>query len=238
MLVTLAVGAFVKGITGAGLPQLAIPVMALFVGIEQAVIVMSIPGLVSNIWLVVEHRKSAPETRDLPVQLGTGIIGTAVGTVLLTSIDGRWLSVGLAVLIVCYVVLRLTNPRATLGPGVSRWLSPPVGLASGGLQGATGVSGPLLSTYNHSLGLSPSAFIFSISTLFLVFSLVQVVTLAALGAYTAELLVQGVLAVLPVAVMLPLGSRVARRIPAEAFSKLILVTLLAAAGALVWQALA
>lgn len=210
--------------------------MALVIGIEKAVIVMSIPGLVSNVWLVVEHRKALPETRDLPTQLATGIVGTAIGTVLLTTVDSRWLSVCLAALIVCYVVLRITNPQASLSPSVSRWLSPPVGLASGGLQGATGVSGPLLSTYNHSLGLTPSAFILSISTLFLVFSMVQVVTLVALGAYTAELFAQGLLALVPVAVMLPLGSRVARRIPAETFSRVILVTLLAAACALVYQA--
>jgi len=238
VLAALSVGAFVKGITGAGLPQLAIPVMALFIGIERAVIVMSIPGLVSNIWLVVSHSKSAPETRDLPVLVGTGVVGTVIGTVLLTTIDGRWLSIGLAALIVGYVTLRLRNPQARLRPGLSRWLSPPVGLASGGLQGATGVSGPLLSTYLHSFGLKPSAYIFSISTLFLIFSFAQVVTLVALGAYTTTLLVEGFLAIIPVAVMLPLGARLSRRMPAHTFSRIVLATLLAAAVALVWQALA
>lgn len=238
MLAALSVGAFIKGITGAGLPQLAIPVMALFIGIEEAVIVMSIPGLVSNVWLVVEHAESAPQSRDLPTLLGTGVVGTIVGTMLLTTVDARYLSVGLAALIVTYVVLRLTNPQARLRPAVSRWLSPPVGLAAGGLQGSIGVSGPLLSTYLHSFGLTPSAYIFSISTLFLVSSLVQVVTLVVLGAYTTTLLVEGLLAIVPVALLLPLGSRVARRIPATAFSNLVLATLVAAAVALVYQAVA
>ncbi|HWM75482.1 MAG TPA: hypothetical protein VNQ53_17165, partial [Nocardioides sp.] len=101
-----------------------------------------------------------------------------------------------------------------------------------------GVSGPLLLTYLHSFGLAPSAYIFSISTLFLVFSFAQVVTLLALGAYTATLLLEGVLAIIPVAVMLPLGARLSRRLPARTFSHIVLVTLVAAAVALVWQALA
>jgi hypothetical protein len=233
----LAVGGFVKGVTGTGLPMLAIPVMSLFLGVERAVIIMSIPGVVSNVWLVVEHSSAARESRDLPMLVGTGIVGTVAGTMLLTSTDGRWLSLGLAALIVAYVVLRVRRPHATLSPSTSAWLSPPVGLASGGLQGATGVSGPLLSTYLHSFGIPPSAYVFSVSTLFLIFSAVQVVTLIALGSYSATLLVLGALAILPVAAMLPLGSRLSKRMPADTFSHLIMGTLVVAAAALVWKAL-
>lgn len=234
----LAVGAFVKGMTGSGLPVLAIPVMTIFIGIERAVIIMSIPGVVSNVWLIRNHARAASETRDLPGLVGTGVLGTVVGTVLLTTVDGRWLSVGLACLIVAYVLLRLRRPGTVLRPSVSAWASPPVGLAAGALQGSTGVSGPLLSTYLHSFGLAPSAYIFSVSTLFLIFSLAQVVTLIAVGAYSATLVVEGVLAILPVAVMLPLGSRLSRRMRAETFSTIVMASLMVAAVALVWRALA
>jgi len=238
VLVALAVGAFVKGLTGNGLPQLAIPVMALFIGIEKAVIIMSIPGVVSNIWLVAEHKGARPETRDLRALVVTGVVGTAVGTVLLTTLDARWLSLGLAGLIVAYVVLRLRRPETLISPAVSAWLSPPVGLASGALQGATGVSGPLLSTYVYTFGLRPSAYIYSVSLLFLVYAVVQAVTLVVIGAYTTTLVVLGLLSLIPVAVMLPLGSRLSRRLDAEVFSKVVMATLVAAAVALVWRAVA
>lgn len=234
----LAVGGFVKGLTGTGLPMLAIPVMTLFLGVERAVIIMSIPGIISNVWLVAEHSSAARQSRDLPVLIGTGLVGTVVGTMLLTTLDGRWLSLGLAALIVTYVVLRLRRPHLTLSPSTSKWLSPPTGLASGGLQGATGVSGPLISTYLHSFGMSPPAYIFSVSVLFGLFSAAQVVTLVALGSYSSTLLVLSALAIIPVAAMLPLGSRLAKNMPAYYFSHIIVVTLLVAAAALVWQALA
>ena len=233
----LAIGGFIKGVTGTGLPMLAIPVMSLFIGVERAVIIMSIPGVLTNIWLVAEHSSSARETRDLPVLIGTGLVGTVAGTMLLTSLDGRWLSLCLAALIVAYVVLRVRRPDTTLSPSTSRWLSPPVGLASGGLQGATGVSGPLISTYLHSFGMPPSAYIFAVSVLFGLFSAAQVVTLVALGSYSATLLVLGALAMIPIAVLLPLGSRLAKKLPAESFSHIIMATLVVAAAALVWQAL-
>lgn len=224
--------------TGSGLPLLAIPAMALFIGVERAVIIMSIPGVLSNVWLIVAHAKAARESRDLPVLVATGVVGTAAGTVLLTTVDGRWLSLFLAGLIVGYVILRTLRPQARLAPSTSAWLSPPAGLVSGALQGSTGVSGPLVSTYLHSFGLPPSAYIFSVSTLFLIFSLAQVVTLVALGAYTATLVLEGALAMIPVAIMLPLGSRLARVLPARAFSHIVLATLLVAAVALAWRALA
>lgn len=238
VVIALAVGSFVKGLTGGGLPQVAIPVMALFIGIERAVIIMSIPGIVSNLWLVALHSRASSESRDLPVLAGTGVVGSVFGTVILTTVDARWLSVGLASLIVVYVVVRLRRPQTLLSRSASAWVSPPVGLASGALQGATGVSGPLLSTYLYSFGLAPSAYIFSVSSLFLIFSVAQVVTLVALSAYSATLVAEGVLALLPVAVMLPLGSRLSRRMQAQHFSRIIMATLVVAAVALVWQALA
>ena len=50
IVVAIGVGAFVKGVTGTGLPQIAIPVMAAVIGVERAVIIMAIPGILSNGW--------------------------------------------------------------------------------------------------------------------------------------------------------------------------------------------
>lgn len=231
----IAVGSFVKGLTGFGLPQVAIPVMALFLGVEQAVIVMSVAGVASNVWLVGLHARARRQTRDLPVLVVTGVIGAIVGTVALTTVSGHWLSLALAVLIFGYVVVRLWRPHAVLAPAVSAWVSPPLGLAAGGMQGATGISGPLLTTYLYTFGLSSSVFVFSLSTLFLVFAVAQVITLVALGAYTGTLLAESFLALVPVAVMLPLGSWAAQRVGERNFSRVIMCALVVTAVALLVQ---
>lgn len=234
----IALGSFVKGLTGFGLPQVAIPVMALFLGVERAVIVMSVAGVASNVWLVALHARSRRQTRDLPALVATGVAGAIVGTVALTTVSGRWLSLALAVLILGYVVVRWWRPHAVLDPAVSAWVSPPVGLVAGGMQGATGISAPLLTTYLYSFGLSSSVFIFSISTLFLVFAITQVITLVTLGAYTGTLLAESFLALVPVAVMLPLGSWVARRVGERNFSRVIMGGLVVTAVALIVQVVA
>ncbi|MFD1505085.1 sulfite exporter TauE/SafE family protein [Georgenia yuyongxinii] len=234
----LAVGSFVKGVTGTGLPQVAVPVMAAFLGVERAVIIMSIPGVVSNLWLVVNHVKSASQSRHLLNLLFTGVIGAVVGTVALTTVDGRLLSLVLAALILVYVVLRVAAPRLHVSRRASFWLSPPIGLAAGALQGSTGISGPLLATYIHSLRLTPGAYVFSLSALFGVFSVAQVATLAGLGAYSTELLLEGLLALVPVAAFLVPGVRLGKLLDPAVFGRVVLAFLGVAAGVLVWQGLA
>jgi uncharacterized membrane protein YfcA len=233
----LAVGAFVKGVTGTGLPQIAIPVMATYIGVERAVVVMALPGIVSNAWLVWANRDAYRDSRDLPALTTTGAVGAVAGTVLLTSVDGRLLSLVLAAVILTYIGIVLRRPHLSLPPTLSKFTSPPLGFAAGGLQGATGVSGPLLSTYLHGFALRPAAYVLSLSTLFLVFSAIQVVTLLGLGLYTGDRLRDSVLAMVPIALMLPLGSRLSRRLPTTVFRRVVLVGLAVTAVALVNSAL-
>ena len=237
IVLAIALGAFVKGATGSGLPQIAIPVMAVFLGVEHAVVVMAIPGVVANGLLVWTHRAEFRHTRDLPVMLATGVVGAAVGTVLLKSLDGRVLSACLAVVIVGYIVLALTRPGFTLPVRVTRIASPPVGLAAGGLQGATGISGPLLTTYLHGFGLPPRAYVFALSSLFFVWAVVQAVTLVAVDLYTWPRLAGSLLALVPILLVVPLGSRAARKLSRETFQRIVLVLLAASVVSLVHDVL-
>ncbi|MGY1809425.1 sulfite exporter TauE/SafE family protein [Blastococcus sp. SYSU D00669] len=233
IVVAIAAGAFVKGATGGGLPQIAIPVMAIFLGVEHAVVVMAIPGVVANGWLVWTHRAEAGHTRDLPGMLVAGTVGAVAGTFLLTSLDGRILSGALAVVIIGYITVALLRPGFTIPARVTRVASPPVGLVAGGLQGATGISGPLLTTWLHGFGLPPRAYVFALSSLYFVFAAVQAVTLAAVGLYTPSRLVESLLALLPILPFLPLGSAAARRLSPRTFQRVVLVLLAASVVSLV-----
>lgn len=232
----IALGAFVKGATGTGLPLIAIPVMATFLGVERAVVLMAIPAVVSNTWLLWVHRRSLADARDLPTLLVTGIAGAVAGTWLLKALDPRILSLVLSAVVVAYVVIFHTRPGLRLRPGLTRYLSAPVGGTAGALQGATGISGPLLATYLHAYRLDRAVYIVSITTLYLVFAVAQVFSLAGLGLYSAGRLRDSLLALLPM-VVLPLGSLVARRLSREAFDYTVLAVLLLAAATMTYDAL-
>jgi hypothetical protein len=51
-LVAISFGALIKGMTGLGLPLFAVPAIAMMTSVEEAVVLMIIPGLGSNLWLV------------------------------------------------------------------------------------------------------------------------------------------------------------------------------------------
>lgn len=233
----IAIGAFIKGATGGGLPQVAIPVMAVFLGVERSVVIMAIPGVVANGWLVWTHRREARLTRDLPGMVCAGVVGAVAGTLLLKSLDARVLSGVLAAMIIAYIVVATLRPGFTFSARVTRVASPPVGLAAGGLQGATGISGPLLSTYLHGFGLPPRAYVFALSSLFFVFASVQTITLFGVGLYTPSRLGESLLALLPTVVALPLGAWAIRRVSAATFQRIVLVLLVASAASLINDAL-
>lgn len=237
IVLALTIGGFIKGVTGSGLPQIAIPVMAVFLGVERSVVIMVIPGIVSNGFLIWRNRGEFARTRDLPVLLGTGIIGAVAGTYLLTTLDQRVLSTILAAMVLIYVVMRFTRPELELRPRTTRWFAPPVGFAAGALQGASGISGPLVTTWLHSYRLTPAAYVLSLTTMFQVFSIAQGVTLVGLGMFSLDRLVEGVLALIPLAVVIPLGSRLAGRLPREAFDRVVLVLIAVSAVELLRKAL-
>lgn len=232
----IALGAFIKGATGGGLPQVAIPVMAPFLGVEHAVVIMAIPGVVANAWLVWSHRAHVGETRDLPSLVLATTLGAISGTIALKTLDGRVLSAVLAAVIVAYIVIALVHPGFRFTPRVTKVASPPVGLVAGGLQGSTGISGPLFTTYLHGYQLAPRAYVLSLGVLFCVGAVVQSVTLAFVGMYSAARLVESVVTLLPIALFLPLGARAAKRLSPATFQRVTLVLVAASAVSLVHDA--
>ena len=144
--------------------------------------------------------------------------------------------VGVAAIVLLYVVLFVSRLEVRLPEAVTRWTSPPVGLAAGVLQGATGMSGPLVQTYLHAYRLDKEAFVASTVTLYGLFAIVQAISIAGLDLYTTERMIQGVATLLPMAVMLPVGARLARRMPQRVFDYCILALLLASTAKLLFDA--
>lgn len=227
VLLAMIVGSFAKGVTGSGLPTVAIPVMATFIGVEEAVVIMAIPTVVTNSWLLCVHRRQRAGARDLPAMLTTGTAGVVLGAWFLTSVGGAVLSLVLAVLIGGYVVLVLSRPRVSFPVSVTRWLSPFVGFVGGVLQGATGIAGPAVATYVHGFRLPPGAYVFAIAALFQLFAVVSVVAFLQLGLYTRPRLYGSLLALIPVVIVLPLGMRLAQRLDRRRFDRVVLVVLAA-----------
>jgi len=238
VLFVIAVAYTVKGVAGMGGPLLAVPFIASFTSVEHAVVVLSLANQVSNAWLLWEHRAGARGTGFVMIPfLAVGTLAVIAGTWLLTEIDDRILSVVIAAMIAAYIWRYFADPAFGLAKETARRMAAPMGLLGGGLLGATGTAGPLIMTYLHSVRMSRSSFIHMMSLTFTVFGLIQLVTLAILGAFTAERTTQAVWAILPVAVVTIVGIRIGRLINQKSFERVVLALLGFAAVRLLWSAL-
>jgi uncharacterized protein len=222
VVVAMLLGAVVKGAIGTGLPTIAVPVMAGFIGAEEAVVVMAIPTIVTNSWLLWNHRGFARETRDLPTLIGFGVVGVVLGVWVLSVVESGVLLLVIFGVITAYIVLFFSRPTMELSPGAGRWVAPPAGAAAGILQGSTGVSGPMLTVYTHALRLPRRSFVFQLAAQLQVFAVVQVVSLAIVGLYTADRVTASLLAIIPAVLGLPVGMYLGARLPRRTFEVLVL----------------
>lgn len=232
-----ALGATVKSVTGLGYPLLAVPLIALAVGVENAVVIVAVPNLAANVVLCWESRDARGATRDVGRLVGFGMVGAVVGTIALVSLPDEPLLIALALTIGVFIVQFFRRPELRMDPAVATRWSPLAGLIAGLMQGAVGVSGPVVATWLHGYRLPVRTYIHSVTLIFGATGAVQLTILLAQGQMTSDRAVGTCVASLAVAVCLPLGLRVRSRLAGPAFEKVLLVVLSASAVSLVFDAI-
>ncbi len=238
VMISLAIGFFAKGVTGIGGPLVAVPVLAGFTGVEEAVVVVAIPTLAANAWLLWTTRDSAEQTLNYvrPLVVAS-VVGAALGALALTRTSDRVLAIVLALLILTYLLVQVVRPEIRLTGKQARLLASPVGLAGGVLAGSTGIAAPVVATYFHAMGFKRAAFVFAISLPFLIFGIVQIASYSVLGVLTGERLISGLAATIPTLGVIPFGSKVGERLPQQAFRFAVLVVLALSTLRLLWEAI-
>jgi uncharacterized membrane protein YfcA len=234
VLVAVVIGAIAKAVTGMGLPLIAIPIASLFVDVDDAIVVIAFPNVLANAFLAARERTSYTETRDLPTLAIAGVIGAVAGTLLLVNIPQTPLVVAVIVAILGYVVLFFAHPEFRVGPIESKRLAPVVGGVAGVFQGAVGISGPIVGSWIHSYRLPRGAHILSVTSLFFITGLAQLVVLISSGELSGRVAAT-LLACIPVFAAIPIGTRLRNSVSVRGFDLAIVGMLCVSAIALLLQ---
>jgi uncharacterized membrane protein YfcA len=237
ILVAVIVGSTIKAVTGMGLPLIAIPVASLFVDLEDAVVVIAFPNVLANAVLAAESRRSWNGTRDLPSLAAFGVIGAVIGTLLFVNVPEEPLILALVAAIVIYVVNFFLHPDLHTTPQRSRRAAPFVGTIAGGFQGAIGISGPIVGAWIHSYRLQRQAHVLSVTLLFLITGVTQLVILVANGELSGRVSAT-LLACIPVLASIPLGTALRSRFSPRGFDLAIVAILVVSAVSLLVRTLA
>jgi uncharacterized protein len=190
----------VKGIVGMGLPTVAMGLLALAMPPAEAAALLLAPSFVTNVWQLF----AGPSLLDLSKRLWTMMIGIIIGTIsgagFLTSSHATTAQFALGVALMVYATLGLFAVRFAVSSKMETWLSPLVGLMTGLITGATGVSVVPAVPYLQALQLGREELIQGLGLSFTVSTCALGIGLLQQGVFTAApspLLFASLLALVP-----------------------------------------
>ncbi len=215
----LFVGGFTKGVAGLGLPMVAIPLLVLAVDLQTAVVLLALPGTVSNLVQAFQRGAFVPVLRRFWPLLATFIPAIAIGAKLLVTLPPRILYLVIGVVVLAITALTRAVPRLRVAPRVERLLSPTIGALSGVLGGASMLFGPPIMIYLLTLRLERSEFVATVSLLYLVGAGLFTASLVAVGAFGPHEALYSALAVIPVFGGMWVGQAVGSRLGQRAFDR-------------------
>ncbi len=138
LLIFIAAG-LVKGVTGMGLPTVAMGLLGLLMPPQAAAALLVLPSLLTNLWQLLAGPALAQIVRRLWLMMTGIIMGTLAGSSLLISLNPRCPALALGTVLIAYAGYALCGPALQVSARVEKWLSPLMGGLTGVITGATGV---------------------------------------------------------------------------------------------------
>jgi uncharacterized membrane protein YfcA len=218
----------IKGIAGAGLPTVALALLALFIDIKVAIALLVVPAVTTNIWQGLTGGAFAPVAKRLAPMLLASVVGIWIGVEILSVGDAKVLAGILGIVLFFYAGYSLATPQiAPPGPRAERWLGPPVGLSTGILFGFTGsflVPGVL---YMQALGLKRDHFVQAMGIAFSFSTFVLWLFLAGNGLFTVSLGLVSAIVCIPAFLGMVIGQKLRGGMSEAKFRRVFFITLLA-----------
>jgi uncharacterized membrane protein YfcA len=223
---TFVVAGFVKGVTGMGLPTVAMGVLGTLMLPAQAAALLLLPSFVTNVWQLF----AGPSVRALLGRLWSMMAGIVVGTLAAASFiagaGGAWAVVGLGAALTLYAVAGLLAWRFSVPARHECWLSPAIGAITGVVTGGTGVFVLPAVPYLQGLALKKEDLVQALGLSFTVSTVALAIGLASAHAFAPADLRASLVAVAPALLGMWIGQRVRGLISAESFRRWFFICLL------------
>lgn len=222
---TFVLAGIVKGVTGMGLPTVAVGLLGVFMAPVEAAALLIIPSLVTNIWQFVAGPNRAMLIRRLWSMLLAAFVATVIATGLIAGGSTGHAALGLA--LIAYGIVGLTNVRIAVPRRTEGWLSPLIGAATGAVTGATAVFVIPAAPYLQALGLEKDDLVQALGLSFTVSTFALAAGLASHAAFHLPAAGASVLCTAPALAGMLLGQHIRARINAATFRLVFLIGLIA-----------
>jgi uncharacterized protein len=218
--IVLAAG-IVKGAMGVGMGMLAVPMLSLFVPPAQAIGLMVVPVLWSNVVQTIERGSPIYSVKRFRWLIVSQLLSVVLTVRLTSSLSADQMNVMFACAILVSVLLMATRPNVRIAPRHETAASVLAGITAGVMGGVSSLTSPVLITYLMALNLKREEFMYS-----------AMVWYGRFGAF--ELLVSCA-TVLPMLLGLALGKKIRYRLSETRFRALLLAFLTVLATVLLFK---
>lgn len=232
-----AFAGFVKGVIGLGLPTVSIGLLAVAMPPAQALAIVIVPAIITNIWQTF----AGPYLRDIlrrlwPLMLGT-VIGIRLGSGLMTGPYARYGTLVLGVLLVVYGIFGLSRARFQVSPAHEKWLGGPVGLVTGIVSAATGVQVIPSMPFMQAIGLEKDELVQALGVFFTTATLALAFNLTDAGLLSVATALPGAVALVAAFAGMFAGQAVRTRMHPDLFRRWFLVSIIGLGGYLAAETL-
>jgi len=220
-------GGLVKGIAGFGLPTISLGLLALTRPLPEAIPLILLPTLATNIWQALGSGALWPILQRLWGFLTAAALGTFLAAGQLSRADAALLAGLLGALMAASAALALLGPRWPVPPPrAERWLSPLMGGASGAIAGLTGSFMMPAAPWLAALRLSPDTFVQAFALGAVVATMVLGLTMAGHGLLPPGLGLASAAVLVPAFLGMAIGRRLRGAMSEQAFRRVVQAFLL------------
>lgn len=224
--VAFIVAGLVKGAAGMGLPPTAIALMSLVLPLPEALALMTVPTLFTNVWQAIyggHFRAMLRRFWLMGMMMALGVLFAARS---LKAIGSPTSAGWVGVLLVLFSVMALTAWRPRVALRNEPWANPLCGAVSGVIGGLTGIAAMPFLPYMQSLEIRKDELVQALGILFVIFTGAITIALWDVGALHTGNLAGATLATIPTMIGVWLGQKLRVAVSPETFRKMFLVVLL------------
>jgi uncharacterized membrane protein YfcA len=217
---------FIKGVIGLGLPTVSMGLLAVTMPPGQAIAIVIVPAIVTNIWQTF----GGPYLRDImrrlwPLMLGT-VAGIWLNAGLLTGPYAPYGTVVLGTLLVIYAILGLSKLNFKVARRDEKWIGGIVGLITGVVSAATGVQVIPSMPYMQAIGMEKDELVQALGVFFTVATIALAFNLTTTGLLTAATALPGAIAMAASFAGMFIGQAVRNRMQPEMFRRWFLIAMI------------